>query len=64
MVAVRVLSASAALMTSGFDAANGILDTQRILLPMSGSEGERSASRVAHKIAAMLPASPVTCGMG
>ena len=62
-VAVRVLPASVALMTSGFGATNGILDTHKILLPTSGSGGECSASRVAHMIATMLPAAPITCGM-
>jgi hypothetical protein len=37
---------------------SGILDTQRILLLLSCSGGECSASRLAHKIATMLPASP------
>ena len=50
-------------MTSGSGATSGTLDTQRILLFLSCSGGECSASRVAHKIATMLPASPVTCGM-
>src|ERR1700733_6996067 len=62
-VAVRVLPASVALMTSGFGAANGIRDTHKILLPVFGSGGECSASRGAHKIATMLPAAPSTCGM-
>ena len=50
-------------MTSGSGATNGILDTQRILLFLPCSDGECSASRGAHKIATMLPASPITCGM-
>ena len=50
-------------MTSGSGATSGILDTQRILLRLSCSGGECSASRGAHKMATMLPASPVTCGM-
>ena len=62
-VAVRVRPASVALMTSGFGATNGILDTQRILLLMFCREGECSASRAAHRIATMLLASPSTCGM-
>jgi hypothetical protein len=62
-VAVRVPSASAALMISGSGAASGILDTHKILFLPSCSDGECSASRGAHKIATILPASPVTCGM-
>jgi hypothetical protein len=62
-VAVRVLPASVALITSGSGATSGILDTQRILLFLSRSGGERSASRAAHKIATMLPASPITYGI-
>ena len=42
-VAVRVLPASAALMTSGSGATSGILDTQRILLLLSWS-GDRDSS--------------------
>lgn len=63
MVAVRVLLASLALMTSGSGATSGILDTHKILLFLSCSGGECSASRLVHKIATMLPASPSTCGM-
>jgi len=62
-VAVRVLPASVALMISGSGAASGTLDTHKILLLLSCSGGECSASRGAHKIATMLPASPITCGM-
>src|SRR5580692_3532835 len=62
-VAVRVLPASVALMTSGSGATNAILDTHRILLPTSGRGGECRASRAAHMIATMLSASPITCGM-
>ena len=62
-VAVRVLPASVAVMISGFGATNGNLDTHKILLFRSGSGGECSASRGAHKIATMVPASPITCGM-
>jgi hypothetical protein len=54
-VAVRVLPASLALMTSGSGATSGTLDTQRILLLLSGSGGECSASRGAHKIATTSP---------
>ena len=43
-VVVRVLFASVALMTSGSGATSGILDTQRILLLLSCSGGECSAS--------------------
>src|SRR5579859_4652163 len=57
---VRVAPASVALMTSGPDP---ILATQRILLFLSCNAGERSASRSAHKIATMFPASPSTCGI-
>jgi hypothetical protein len=52
-----------ALMISGSGATNGILDTHKILLLLSCSGGECRASRAAHKIATMLPASPITCGM-
>ena len=62
-VAMRVLPASVAVMTSGFGAVSGIRDTQRILLLTSGNGGECSAFLGAHKIATMLPASPITCGM-
>ena len=62
-VAVRVLPASVALMTSGSDVTTGTRDTHKILLFRSGSGGACSASRGAHKIATMLPASPSTCGM-
>ena len=47
-VTVRVLPASVALMTSGSGAASGILDTHRILLFLSCSGGECSASWLAH----------------
>jgi hypothetical protein len=62
-VTVRVLPASVTLIISGSGATSGTLDTHRILLLLSCSGGECSASRVAHKIAAMLPALPITCGM-
>ncbi len=62
-VAVRVLPASVALMISGSGATSGTLDTHKILLLLSCSGGECSASRVAHRIATMLPDSPITCGM-
>src|SRR5260370_5224006 len=61
--AVRVLPASVAVMISGSAATSGTLDTHKILLLRSGSGGECSASRGAHKIATMVPASPITCGM-
>jgi len=62
-VAVRVLPASAALIISGSGATSGTRDTHKILLLLSCTGGKCSASRVAHKIATMLPAWPVTCGM-
>ena len=50
-------------MISGSGVTSGALDTHRILLLLPGSGGECSASWVAHRIATMFPASPITCGM-
>src|SRR5580692_6749145 len=59
-VAVRVLPASVARMVIGPDE---IRDTHRILLAMFGSAGACSALGVAQRMATMLPAAPITCGM-
>src|SRR5262249_28658660 len=60
-VAVRVLPASVARMAIGPD--DETRDTHKILLALSGSGGACSALGVTHKMAAMLPAVPITCGM-
>src|SRR5580692_10053402 len=59
-VAVRVLPASVARMVIGPDE---IRDTHRILLATFGSAGACSALGVAQRMATMLPAAPITCGM-
>ena len=60
-MAVRALPASVARMVIGPGEKNR--DTQRILLCGFGSGGACSASRVAQRMATMLPAVPITCGM-
>src|SRR5689334_21342116 len=60
-VAVRVLPVSVARMVIG---PNETRDTHRILLALFGSGGACSASGVAQRMATMLPAVPITCGMG
>jgi hypothetical protein len=62
-VVSRVLPASVALMISGSAVVSGTLDTHKILLFLLCSGGECRASREAHRIATMLPAWPITCGM-
>lgn len=59
-VAVRVLPASAARIVIG---PGETRDIQRILLAVFGSAGACSALGVAQRIATILPAAPITCGM-
>jgi hypothetical protein len=60
-VAVRVLPASVARMVIGPE--DETRDTHRILLALFGSGGACSASGVVQRMATMLPAAAITCGM-
>ena len=64
LVTVCPVLASVARIFSGLSGISGSFETQRILLPRSGSCGLRSASLTPQRIATMLPWAPITWGIG